>query len=174
MIRVDEALCTGCGACIDECPVGAITQVNGTVMIDSALCDGCGSSDEARDKLCIDICANGALIWVGERVAGMATEPSSLAIVKPPVQVISVEPRKTAPVTWRRMVLPPISAALAWVGREVVPRLATQALHALDSALDRRLSRWAEDEDVTRGAKSKRRGQGKQQRRRHRQSRPRK
>lgn len=25
--RIDEALCTGCGACVDECPAGAIQPV---------------------------------------------------------------------------------------------------------------------------------------------------
>ncbi|MHA1602112.1 MAG: DUF362 domain-containing protein [Promethearchaeota archaeon] len=38
----DPELCTGCGTCVNVCPVGAITLVNEKSTIDSSMCIGCG------------------------------------------------------------------------------------------------------------------------------------
>ena len=182
MIRVDQALCVGCGACVDECPARAITLVDGTAMVDAALCDGCGSFDERHDRLCVQICPNGALAWVAEPVPQAVSERSSLAVYQPPVEVVNVDTRQ--PVPWRRTgfgelrrtdfgelrrtVLPAVGSALSWVGREVIPRLAPLVLDVLDSAVDRRLSPQPRDEGVlpvsTKEQSRRRRGR----RRRHR------
>ena len=45
--------CTGCGKCIEECLVNAISQVNGKIIIDNKKCIYCGN--------CIDVCEIGAL-----------------------------------------------------------------------------------------------------------------
>lgn len=172
MISVDQALCTGCEVCVDECPVGAITLANGKAVVDPALCDGCRSFDGAlqsgRDKLCVEICPNGALTWVVEPVSEGAREMSLPVVVEPTVEVIPAEPREV--VLRRRAVLPAVGSALTWVGREVVPRLAPLALDVLDAALDRRrdmrpgssLSRGSEGKDRQRGGRRRRRKRGQE------------
>ncbi len=40
--------CIACGACEDECPVGAISEGEDKYVIDAALCTDCGA--------CADIC----------------------------------------------------------------------------------------------------------------------
>lgn len=54
IIRIDEELCNGCGACVIPCAEGAIVLVDGKArVIDESLCDGAG--------FCIPICPTGAL-----------------------------------------------------------------------------------------------------------------
>ncbi|MCL2337036.1 MAG: 4Fe-4S binding protein [Firmicutes bacterium] len=52
--RVLEALCLGCGACVQICPQAAITVLAKQARIDSARCDEC--------EECIFACFNGAII----------------------------------------------------------------------------------------------------------------
>jgi hypothetical protein len=127
-------------------------------LIDAALCDDCGA--------CVEVCPNQALAWVAEPMPDATEEASALAVVRPPVEIINVDTR--APVPWRRAILPAVGGALSWMGREIVPRLAPLALDALDSALDRRLSRWSRDESAAPVAPRERQSRRKQRRRRHR------
>jgi ferredoxin len=53
VIDVDEARCTGCAECIDECPTSALRSVRHAQLVSPALCDACGQ--------CIAICPEGAL-----------------------------------------------------------------------------------------------------------------
>jgi ferredoxin len=39
--------CVGCGTCADECPVGAIKEVDGKYQIDQETCTQCGACKEA-------------------------------------------------------------------------------------------------------------------------------
>ena len=38
--------CIACGACIDECPVGCISEKDGKIVIDKDSCADCGSCAE--------------------------------------------------------------------------------------------------------------------------------
>ena len=48
MIRIDQDKCTGCGGCIDLCPVIAISMIDDRVLIDNDTCTEC--------KICIKAC----------------------------------------------------------------------------------------------------------------------
>ncbi|MFI3330445.1 MAG: 4Fe-4S binding protein [Rikenellaceae bacterium] len=40
--KIDQDTCLGCGSCVDECPVGAISA-GAAYVIDAAACSDCGS-----------------------------------------------------------------------------------------------------------------------------------
>jgi len=46
--KVDEEKCTGCEACVVECPSEAISIANGKAVIDAEACVDCG--------VCVDSC----------------------------------------------------------------------------------------------------------------------
>jgi ferredoxin len=46
--KIDQELCTGCGACVDACPLEAITLRDGKAQIDPDICVDCG--------VCVDEC----------------------------------------------------------------------------------------------------------------------
>ena len=51
--KIDEKLCTGCGACVTICPVGAITLNNDNKAEVSDDCIDCGA--------CLSACPVGAI-----------------------------------------------------------------------------------------------------------------
>lgn len=51
--RIRENICTRCGQCLEECPMGAIEDTADGYTIDPDLCTECGS--------CADICPAGAI-----------------------------------------------------------------------------------------------------------------
>ena len=51
--EVDAGTCTGCGACVDTCPVEAIAMQGGKAAVDAGKCVDCGA--------CIDECPVEAL-----------------------------------------------------------------------------------------------------------------
>ena len=48
MVTIDSNKCTGCGGCIDLCPVIAISMINDVVTINDELGTGC--------SICIKAC----------------------------------------------------------------------------------------------------------------------
>lgn len=50
---VDPDKCTGTGACVRTCPMGAIALVDGKAVIDRDKCD--------MDGICIPACPNSAI-----------------------------------------------------------------------------------------------------------------
>jgi len=57
---VNKSMCTGCGACVAECPVEAISLDDHVAVIDEAECIRCGR--------CHDVCPEEAVRHDGERV----------------------------------------------------------------------------------------------------------
>ncbi len=51
--KVNSNLCTGCGTCVDVCPVGAITLVDGKALINTSNCANC--------RVCENECPVGAI-----------------------------------------------------------------------------------------------------------------
>ena len=80
-VWVDVTRCTGCGACVEVCPVGAIALVDGKARVDEELCTGCG--------VCLDACPEGViqpvitiqgeLVPAPQRPAPTVYRPSPLA-----------------------------------------------------------------------------------------------
>jgi len=102
---VDQAACNGCGACVDVCPNDAIRLVLGKAVMDQEKCAACA--------VCVDACPTHAI-----------TEDASIVAVPEPVEPVAKLPTVIVPApemartssTW-------LGTALAFVGREIVPRL---------------------------------------------------
>ena len=45
--------CISCGACVDECPVEAISEGDDIYIIDAELCTDCGA--------CVEVCPSDAI-----------------------------------------------------------------------------------------------------------------
>jgi NAD-dependent dihydropyrimidine dehydrogenase PreA subunit len=119
MIHIEREQCTGCGACVEVCPAEAIRVIEGTAHIDQDLCQEC--------RRCLEACPLGAIVEEKEpAIAGelIPLRPEPAAVVRPARELQRLRP---APKT-----LAWLGAALAFVGREIVPRLAVSLLDAWD------------------------------------------
>jgi Fe-S-cluster-containing hydrogenase component 2 len=77
-VWIDVSRCTGCGACVDVCPGGAMALIDGKARVDAEACIGC--------EVCVDACPEGAIqptvqgeiVPVPERPAPAVWQPSPL------------------------------------------------------------------------------------------------
>ena len=53
MITIDAELCTGCAACVEVCPTGALYLVAGKATVERALCHD--------SEACLVACPTGAI-----------------------------------------------------------------------------------------------------------------
>jgi ferredoxin len=135
LIVIDAGRCDGCGACVEVCPEGAIYLVDGRATVDGTLCHAC--------EACVAACPVDAISYANQTSIAQAV-PGQEPVVQPAPEVIQMK-TQPQPVPLRAKILPVVGATLAWVGREIVPRLADYALDSLD--------RRAEERRVVRGAR---------------------
>ena len=53
LIKIKDKKCTGCGLCLENCPIDIIEKKDGTIVIDNSRCINC--------RICIAICPTGAI-----------------------------------------------------------------------------------------------------------------
>jgi len=110
MLTIELDRCDGCGVCVEVCPEGAISLVDGVARIDSASCTEC--------EVCVQACPSGAI-----KVA------RPIAVREETAAAIAERPRPSALATLA-------GATLSFIGSQLLPR----AADAIVNALDRRLS----------------------------------
>jgi len=171
MIYVDGDKCAGCGACEDVCPVEAVRVSDGVARIDQDRCNEC--------EACVETCPNEAILVVIE-----PAEERAISLREQPAPEVALAEPHRAPAPLRSQVVPVVGAALAFLGREVAPRLATYLVDALDRRLsqqptlrpfDRLRTTQAQDtatvgspQNLTPSSKNSGKGRQKGRRRRHR------
>ncbi|MBN1135529.1 MAG: 4Fe-4S binding protein [Anaerolineae bacterium] len=133
MIAIDLERCTGCGACVEVCPTGALRLVGGKATVDQSLCREC--------EACLAACPTEAIILVTQEAP--VVEKTHLPAVRPQPEVIQVR-TSPVPVSLRSQVLPVVGTALVWVGREILPWLADSVLDTLSRYTIRLPARGAE------------------------------
>jgi len=166
MIYVDGEKCAGCGVCEDVCPVEAIRVSDGVARIDQNRCNEC--------EACVEACPNEAILMVIE-----PTEEKAISLREQPAPDLALAETHRTPAPLRTKVVPVVASALAFLGREVAPRLATYLVDALDRRQSRqptlRQDRDAATVSSTKnlapssdGGKGRQKGRGRRHRRRGR------
>ena len=147
MMKIDLKKCIGCGRCLAVCPVEAISLVKDKAVIDQDRCVFCGA--------CMQACPQAAISETRSPVAAIT------AITQPG----SIEKRELVPATRSVSWLAWAAPAIAFLGKEIIPRLADSFL----DSLDRRLSTLPKNSgNLDIGMTGPARGQGHQARRRRR------
>jgi electron transport complex protein RnfB len=65
----DDAICSGCGTCVERCQMEAISLPNGVALVDLGRCIGCG--------LCVSTCSTGAMSLVRKPEAEQKAIPEN-------------------------------------------------------------------------------------------------
>ena len=142
-VRVNQDRCAGCGICMYECPSGAIQMENGWAVIDHSRCTGC--------QTCVEVCPNEAIEVVNQQPGAavmpnqqtnstLATQETKTVVIPHKSDIIQPQAEKN-----RLSIAPVASAAMAYVGREVVPRV----IDAMVTALENRLARTADHNQIS-------------------------
>ena len=130
MIAIDTERCDGCGVCVDACATGAIYLVSGKAAVDDALCSDFREEMATSTAACVTACPAEAIV-LSEYPREPAQDLNRLPAQRPEPEVVVVG-TKPVPASLRATVLPVVGAAMAWAGREIVPRLADYLLQSLD------------------------------------------
>ena len=115
MIYVQSQQCVGCGACIDVCQEGAIQLINGLAKINQDKCRQC--------EICLSVCPVNAIVAILDK------EPVSDTLSFVPVQP---QPAAVQSAHSTSSIVPWVGTVLAFVGREILPRLAVSLLEVWD------------------------------------------
>jgi Fe-S-cluster-containing hydrogenase component 2 len=158
VITIDAERCTGCSACVEVCPTGALYLVDGKATVDNVLCREC--------EACLAACPCEAISLVTQE--GPIAETAPLPALRPEPAVIRVKTQPTL-VPFRSKVLTAVGAALAWAGREILPSLEEFLLDTLDHHTTRAQERGAARSQEALASTAK--GGGRQHRHRQRGSR---
>lgn len=142
-VCVNQNRCAGCGICVDECPSGAICLEDGRAVIDQSRCTGCHT--------CVENCPNEAIEVIQDQpvksIFPVVDKPIPLASLQEtsqspvPVQASIIQ---TTPVNSKRSITLIASAALTYMGREVLPRV----IDVMVTALENRIARSAEHNQI--------------------------
>jgi NAD-dependent dihydropyrimidine dehydrogenase PreA subunit len=82
-VWIDVVRCTGCGACVRACPVGAIALVEGKARVDEDTCTGC--------QACLEVCPEEAIqpILEGELVRVPEAKPPAPYLERPLARTVA-------------------------------------------------------------------------------------
>jgi ferredoxin len=122
-VYVNVARCTGCGACVDVCPAGAIHLVEDEAgrcaEIDQEVCRRCAACVEACPEQAImpqfEPVIEGELVPRGDRSVPLEPQHREARLLRPVPKAL----------TW-------LGTALVFAAREIVPRVAVSLLDAWD------------------------------------------
>jgi NAD-dependent dihydropyrimidine dehydrogenase PreA subunit len=115
MIYIQSQQCVGCGACVDACQVGAIQLVNGVAEINQDKCQQC--------EICLTVCPENAIVAVLDEEP--VSDTRSFDLMQPERTAVQLTHSTSSIAPW-------VGAALAFIGREIMPRLAVSLLDIWD------------------------------------------
>jgi NAD-dependent dihydropyrimidine dehydrogenase PreA subunit len=123
MVYIDSERCTGCGACVEVCPTGAIQLAGDAARryaeIHRAACREC--------RACIQVCPAGAI-----QVGAEPAVKGELVLAQPGTVQEKTRLRELQPVRPALTALAWAAPVLAFVGHEIVPRVAASLLDVWD------------------------------------------